>query len=64
MLSKLTKIPVVSNFRSNDLLFGGEGAPLSPIYHKFIMKNEKFKLITCIINIGGISILLSGMGKS
>jgi anhydro-N-acetylmuramic acid kinase len=55
MLSKLMGIPVVGNFRSNDLLYGGEGAPLSPIYHKFIIEKENLRLPSCIINIGGIS---------
>ncbi len=46
-------LPVVGDFRVNDVINGGEGAPLTPIFHKAIFKN-----ITCpvaVINIGGIS---------
>ena len=30
-------IKVVSDFRQNDLKFGGEGAPLVPIFHKMLV---------------------------
>ena len=39
LLSKMCKIKVVSKFRQNDIDNGGEGAPISPIYHKLLMKN-------------------------
>jgi len=55
LLSKLTKIVVVSNFRKNDISKGGEGAPLAPLYHKLILDKIKLKLPSAIINIGGIS---------
>ena len=32
---------VIYNFRQNDLLQGGEGAPLSPIFHQIIVKEKK-----------------------
>ena len=55
LLSKITKTTVVSNFRDNDILNGGQGAPLSPLYHQLIMTRIKSKLPSAIINIGGIS---------
>ena len=55
LLSQLIKKKVVFNFRKNDILNGGEGAPLTPIFHKFILKTKKIKLPACILNIGGIS---------
>lgn len=55
LLSKLTKIAVVSNFRKNDILNGGQGAPLTPIFHKLILKKINKSLPSAIINIGGIS---------
>ena len=55
LLAKLLKIDVVSNFRQNDILNGGEGAPLAPIYHKLLLENYKIELPSCIINIGGIT---------
>ena len=36
-LAKLLNKDVIFNYRSNDIDSGGQGAPLSPIYHKFIL---------------------------
>jgi len=55
LLSKMSQIKVVSNFRQNDIENGGEGAPISPIYHKFLMQKFNFDLPCCFINIGGVS---------
>ena len=38
LLSSLTKKIVIKNFRQNDLNHGGEGAPLTPIFHNLISK--------------------------
>ena len=58
-LSKITKKTVVYDFRQEDMKNGGEGAPLSPIYHLALVKklfNEnKVKIPISILNIGGIS---------
>ena len=62
LLSKLTKEKVIYNFRQNDLKNDGEGAPLTPIFHKMLA--EKFNLVqkkispstqATFINIGGIT---------
>ena len=55
LLSKLTKKDVISNFRMKDILNGGQGAPLAPLYHKLILSNINKKYPLAIINIGGIS---------
>ena len=59
LLSQLTKTKVVYQFRQNDLNHGGEGAPLTPIFHFLIsgILNTKFNLDfpMKIINIGGIT---------
>ncbi len=59
LLSQITKKIVVSNFRNQDLINGGQGAPLTPIFHKLIFSliNKKFKISfpTNIVNIGGIT---------
>ncbi len=58
-LSKFTNRDVVYNFRQNDIKNGGEGAPLSPIYHLALIKSlfneNKVKIPISILNIGGIA---------
>lgn len=55
LLSNITKIPVISQFRQNDIDNGGHGAPLSPIYHRAIAKKLKLELPISFINIGGVA---------
>ena len=59
LLSQITKRTVVNNFRQEDLINGGEGAPLTPIFHKlisdFMHKKNKINYPLNIINIGGIT---------
>lgn len=55
LLSQLTKKNVVFNFRKKDIDNGGEGAPLTPIFHQLIASQFKISLPLCIMNIGGIS---------
>ena len=54
-LSKELKIPIVYNFRQNDLKHGGQGAPLAPVFHEFILQQLKNKNFDAVVNIGGIS---------
>ena len=56
LLSQLTKRKVVYNFRHNDLKNSGQGAPLTPIFHKNLVRNIDLNLLpVVVINIGGIS---------
>ena len=48
-----TKITTVSDFRRKDIAAGGEGAPLTPIFHKSLFSSKKNNRV--ILNIGGIS---------
>ena len=63
LLSQLTKKNVVFNFRQNDLENGGQGAPLTPIFHNVLANkiNKKFNLgfPLSFLNIGGISNITS-----
>ncbi len=53
LLSRLTGIDVVADFRTRDVALGGQGAPLVPIYHFYLFAQQKKP--TAILNIGGIS---------
>ena len=55
LLSQLTKKNVIYNFRQNDIKNGGEGAPLTPVFHRLIAKQKNIQLPVCILNIGGIA---------
>ena len=53
MLADLTGIDVVSDFRSNDMINGGQGAPIAPVYHQVLANNLKKPVV--ILNIGGVA---------
>jgi len=55
LLHQLTKKKIIFNFRENDLLNDGEGAPLTPIFHQLIISQKKINLPVYVLNIGGIS---------
>ncbi len=55
LLHQLTNKRIIFNFRKNDILNGGQGAPLTPIFHQLIAKQMKIKLPVSILNIGGIT---------
>ena len=55
LLSGLLKKKVVYNFRENDLINGGQGAPLTPIFHQLLANQNQINLPACILNIGGIA---------
>tara|TARA_A100001015_G_scaffold310795_1_gene412829 strand:- start:5463 stop:6521 length:1059 start_codon:yes stop_codon:yes gene_type:complete len=63
-LAKIFNKNVVFNFRSKDIEFGGQGAPLAPIYHQYIIEEFNLKLPSCILNIGGVSNLTYWDGNS
>ena len=54
-LAKLCKKNVIFDFRSKDITLGGQGAPIAPIYHKFILENLNLELPSCILNVGGVA---------
>jgi anhydro-N-acetylmuramic acid kinase len=54
LLANLTGIKVINNFRENDVLNGGQGAPLAPLYHQALaIRDNKYPL--AVINCGGIA---------
>lgn len=58
-LAKATGIDVVYDMRANDMVNGGQGAPLVPIYHKALCESlpDQYKKQSPVVfvNIGGIS---------
>ena len=65
VISNYKKI-VVNNFREQDLFNGGQGFPLTPIYHSLlvnIVNKKDLDYPINIINIGGITNITQVMGK-
>jgi len=55
LLSSLLKKEVVYNFRENDILNGGQGAPLAPIFHNLLVNQNQIETPACVLNVGGIA---------
>ena len=61
LLSQLLKKQVIYDFRQADIDNNGQGAPLTPIYHRLLVNNflnkekDNSAQTICIVNIGGIS---------
>lgn len=52
-IAEQTGIKVVADFRTRDLIAGGQGAPFAPIYHQVLFQHQSFPL--AIVNVGGIA---------
>lgn len=54
-------IPVVNDFRSQDVAAGGQGAPFAPLYHHALALRDR-KIPVAVVNCGGIAniTLISG----
>ncbi len=56
LLSRLTGIDVVKDFRTADVRAGGQGAPLVPLYHAALVGNAaKARPPVVVVNIGGVA---------
>lgn len=55
LLAKEMKVTVVNKFRNNDILMGGQGAPLSVSFYDAI--SQKIERPLAFVNIGGVSSL-------
>jgi len=65
LLTELTGITVVADFRSRDIAAGGQGAPLVPAFHSAVFRDDRRRRL--ILNIGGIAnltVLTPGMPTS
>jgi anhydro-N-acetylmuramic acid kinase len=54
VLHKRFGIPVVYDFRANDIANGGQGAPIAPVYHRAVMQRHGISSAV-VINCGGIT---------
>ncbi len=52
-IAEITEITVVADFRTRDLVLGGQGAPFAPLYHHALFKD--LPGTTAVVNIGGIA---------
>lgn len=52
-LATLTNIRVIGDFRTKDMVLGGQGAPLVPAFHNALFPHEHQDVF--VINIGGIA---------
>jgi anhydro-N-acetylmuramic acid kinase len=54
LLTELTGITVVSDFRSRDVAAGGQGAPLVPAFHEALF-TARATGYRAVLNVGGFS---------
>ena len=52
-LANRTGLPVIDDFRSADMVGGGQGAPLAPAFHQYAFSDSRDSV--AVINIGGIA---------
>ncbi len=53
VITQITGITTVADFRRSDVALGGQGAPLSPIFHEHCFRHET--ITRAILNLGGIA---------
>lgn len=55
LMSELLGVDIVHDFRSADMKAGGQGAPLSAIYHQALLREQGCCGETAILNLGGVA---------
>lgn len=54
LLAQQTGINTVSDFRSQDVAMGGQGAPLVPLYHAALARHAGLAAPLLVLNLGGV----------
>lgn len=54
-LAKQIGIPVVYDFRADDVASGGQGAPLVPVYHRALAQSLDRPHPIAVLNVGGVA---------
>ncbi|MFV0492965.1 MAG: anhydro-N-acetylmuramic acid kinase [Pseudorhodobacter sp.] len=54
LMARITGVDVVYDFRSADIAAGGQGAPLSAIYHAALLEGIETSDNAAVLNLGGI----------
>ncbi|MEN0111952.1 MAG: anhydro-N-acetylmuramic acid kinase, partial [Planctomycetota bacterium] len=52
-LAQATGIPVVADFRRNDIAAGGQGAPLASMFHRALLAGDEAPV--AVLNLGGVA---------
>ena len=52
-IAALTGVTTVADFRSRDIALGGEGAPLAPAFHDWLLRDRSANL--AVVNLGGFA---------
>lgn len=53
IIATKTGITTISDFRNRDMILGGQGAPLAPLFHREFINNQPHDCL--LVNIGGIA---------
>lgn len=54
-IANATGIKCVWDFRNNDVMHGGQGAPLAPIYHAALLQYANIEAPAAMLNLGGVA---------
>ena len=54
VLAHVFGVPVIWDFRSNDVQMGGQGAPLAPFFHHALAREARLERPVCFLNLGGV----------
>jgi anhydro-N-acetylmuramic acid kinase len=54
-LAERLGIPVVYDFRAADVAAGGQGAPLAPVFHRALVRQQEREPPIAVLNLGGVA---------